>query len=536
MKKLIACCLTFCAGTGWSAPLTLEELTPAEIIGQTLVVRIDAGEQARYEKSVKDGLIGAVLIKGGSADASATAPKRAQTQKTIQDLRAWEKESRHQIPLLIAFDYEAGSVISPLFLGMKRLPSNMLLGAAGSPRATRAAFAAAAGEIRALGGQINFAPDLDVNTNPQNPVIGTRSFGALPQTAARHGAEAVRGLQQNGVAAFAKHFPGHGDTAVDSHTGFPVTDMPLKELTRQHILPFRTAIDAGVWGVMSSHVLYPALDTRHPATFSYKILTELLREELGFDGVVATDSLDMEGAKRPHGTAQAAAEAYAAGADMPLIGKDLPYETVSYVQDQYGKTLSPERLRQSARRVLDLKRKTGLLGTPPRPKPTDFDASALNAARRGVTLVRGDGRLPRGTNVCAVLFTEPALKYMLPALTRPLQNAGKKTQSVYLPMSPEPEELETARACAKEADTLILGSYQKYGKPDTHQQKIINALMAEYPGAVFLSLLSPYDLAFYPQAKTALALYGPTPQTLQTAAEILLGKRKAKGDLSAALN
>lgn len=125
---------------------------------------------------------------------------------------------------------------------------------------------------------------------------------------------------------------------------------------------------------------------------------------------------------------------------------------------------------------------------------------------------------------------------MLPEFTQTLEEARVKTQSVFVPMSPEPEELSAARACAKEQQTLVIGSYQKYGTPDAAQQQIINTLLKENPGAVFISLLSPYDLAFYPQAQTALALYGPTPQTLRTAAEILLGKRKAQGSLSPVLS
>lgn len=519
-----------------AGPLQVDDLTPEELIGQTLVVRIDAGQQAPYKQAVKSGLIGTVLIKGGLTGQEDPAAKRAQTLQTIRQLRQWEKDSRHQIPLLIAFDYESGSVISPLFLGMKRLPSNMLLGAGQSQKTVRAVYGAAADEIRALGGQINFAPDLDVNTNPNNPIIGTRSFGAWPQGVAQNAQAAVKGLQARQVAAFAKHFPGHGDTAVDSHTGSPVTDLPLKELMEQHIAPFRAAIDAGIWGIMSSHVIYPALDKEHPATFSRRILTDLLRGELGFEGVIATDSLDMEGAKRANGTPQAVLEAYQAGADMPLIGKDLPYDTIAYIQAQYGKTLTPQRLKQSARRVWELKQKTGLFTPQAKPKKqTDFEKSALQAARRGVTLVKGKPFAKRPQSVCAVFFTEPALEYMLSEFTQTLEEARVKTQSVFVPMSPEPEELSAARACAKEQQTLVIGSYQKYGTPDAAQQQIINTLLKENPGAVFISLLSPYDLAFYPQAQTALALYGPTPQTLRTAAEILLGKRKAQGSLSPAL-
>lgn len=531
IMKYLSLFLIFTAYTCCAAPLALQELTEDEIIGQTLTVRIDAGDQARYQQAIKDGLIGTVLIKGGLEGTEPPAQKRALTIKTIQDLRRWEKQSRHQIPLLIAFDYESGSVISPLFLGMKRLPSNMLLGAGNSKKATRQAFAAAAQEIRSFDGQINFGPDLDVNTNPQNPIIGTRSFGAQTKIVQQLARQAVKGLQKNKVAAFAKHFPGHGDTQEDTHLSSAVMDLPLEELTRQHIAPFRAAIDAGIWGIMSSHVIYPALDKEHPASFSHKILTDLLRKKLGFKGVIATDSLDMEGAKREHGIAQAVAEAYAAGADMPLIGKELPYDIIAYVKQQYGKTLSSNRLRQSAARVLELKKKTGLFDKKVKIAKVDFDQAEQTAAQKGVTWVKGDmAPLPKGP-VCFVLFHEPSLQYMLPALKVPFRRAGHKTRSVYLPMTPSKQDLAAARACARRSKTLIVGSYQKYGQPDENQQYILQELLAQYPQAIFLSLLSPYDLAFYPQVKTALALYGPTPQTLHTAAQILLGEEKPSGQL-----
>lgn len=532
--KFITLLLLFISCTCSAGTVSLQNLSEEEIIGQTLTVRIDAGDQARYEQAIKAGLIGTVLIKGGLEGTQPPAQKRALTVKTIQDLRLWEKQSPHKIPLLIAFDYESGGVVSPLFLGMKRLPSNMLLGAAENKKITRRAFSAAAQEIRSLDGQINFGPDLDVNTNPQNPVIGTRSFGAHPKNVQKMARQAVKGLQKNKVAAFAKHFPGHGDTKDDTHLSSAVMDLPLKDL-KQHLLPFQTAIDAGIWGIMSSHVIYPALDKEHPATFSHKILTDLLRNKMGFKGVIATDSLDMEGAKRQGGIGQAAAEAYAAGADMALIGKTLPDDVIKYVKSQYSKTLSAERMRQSARRILELKEKTGLFDKKVKIERLDFDQTEQAAAEHGVTLAKGHiSPLPAGP-VCFVLFTEPSLQHMLAALKVPFRQAGHETRSVYLPVTPTKKDLKAAQRCAKNSKTLVLGSYQKYGQPDPAQQKLLQTLLEKYPNALFLSLLSPYDLAFYPQAKTALALYGPTPQSLRAAAEILLGNLKPQGDLNRVL-
>lgn len=537
MKKSLLTVFLLSAAAVYAAP-GVKDLTTDELIGQTLVVRIDAGEHAPYEQAIKDGLIGTVLIKGGSQEAGNAAEKRALTQQTIADLRRWEKQSRHQIPLLIAFDYEGGAVVSPLFLGFKQLPSNMLLSAASTQQdLVTPMFRAAAREIKALDGQIDFAPVLDVNTNPLNPIIGTRSFGADAPTVGKYGVRALKGLQKERVAAFAKHFPGHGDTVTDSHTGSPVMDLPLEQLDKQHIAAFRTAIKKGVWGVMSSHVIYPALDKENPASFSRTILTDLLRKDFKFKGVIASDSLDMAAAARPGGMPQAAAEAYAAGADMPLIGKDLPYDTIDYVKTQIGQTLTHKQLQDSARRVLKLKKKTGLFSARRKQKNDDenFSRHAQNAARHGVTLVKNErGQLPLNTEnktVCAALFSEPILKNQALEILMPFKQAGWQTAAVYAEQTPAADTLEKARECAQNAGLFIIGSTQKYDRPDPAQQTIIQTLLAEFPNAVLVSMLSPYDVNFYPQAATVLAVYGPTPQTMQAAGEILLGTLTPVGKL-----
>lgn len=542
MKKFLYCFLPFLAPALYAAT-AVNDLTLDEAVGQTLVVRIDAGEQARYAQAVKDGLIGTVLIKGGSQEAARTEEKRALTRQTIADLRTWEKESRHRLPLLIAFDYEGGAVVSPMFLGLKQLPSNMLLSAASwKKNFVSPMFRAAARELKEMDGQISFAPVLDVNTNPLNPIIGTRSFGADARTVAQNGARAFKALQKERVAAFAKHFPGHGDTVTDSHTGSPVMDLPLPQLEAQHIAPFRAAVKQGIWGVMSSHVIYPALDPEHPATFSRKILTDLLRKDMHFKGVIATDSLDMAAAQREGGMPQAAAEAYAAGADMPLIGKDLPYDTIAHVKKQIGRTLTEEQLRQSAQRVWELKEKTGLF-SPRRPAAqvsSGFAAAAQNAAVHGVTLVKKAEDFPYAhtteKTVCAVVFADPILQLQAAEALTPFRNAGWKTELVSAGQTPEADVLPKAQECARRAARLIIGSTQRYDTPDPVQKEIITQLLTQFPDAALLSLLSPYDINFYPQARTLLAVYGPTADTARAAGEILLGEKSPSGRLPVPLH
>ena len=511
-----------------------------EIFGQTFVVRVDAGRQEFMKTAVEQGLVGAVLIKrfeGEGLEDGHAAQKRELTRQTVEDLRAWAAKSPRKIPLIIAFDYEGGSVVSPMYLGLKQMPSNMLLAAAADKGLVKRMFVQAAQEVLSLGGNAVYAPDLDVNTNPVNPIIGTRSFGQFPQETARLGTAAFKGLQSRGVAAFVKHFPGHGDTQADSHLGIPRMDLPLEELKSQHISPFTSAVKKGIWGVMSSHVLYSALDPKNPSTFSYPVLTDLLRGELGFEGVTVTDSLDMGGAQKEHGVAQAAEEAYIAGADMPMISRNDPREMLPYLTSRLGITLDELSLRASVQRILKLKEKMGLFDQQDdRPQADKFAQYALEASRKGLTLVRGTLTPPaEGADICTVVFSEPITHSQTLALDDVLRRTGHSVQSVRGDYTPGEELLGQALSCAKNSQFVIIGSTQKYGTPDEAQKKIIDAVLAQRPDAVLLSVLSPYDAVYYPQAKTVLALYGATAESFRTAAEILLGQRKPKGRLPVVL-
>ena len=223
---------------------------------------------------------------------------------------------------VIAIDEEGGDVTRLFYDRGAPFPGNAVLGRIDDVELTRRVAAAVGAALVATGCTLTFAPDVDVNANPDNPVIGVRSFGADAELVAAHTAAWVDGLQQTGVAASAKHFPGHGDTATDSHLELPVVDLPVETLRARELVPFRAAIAAGSRTIMTSHILLPQLDAEHPATFSARILQGLLRGELGFDGVIVTDALDMAGASGVHGIPEAAVRALAAGCDLLCIGTD----------------------------------------------------------------------------------------------------------------------------------------------------------------------------------------------------------------------
>jgi beta-N-acetylhexosaminidase len=223
---------------------------------------------------------------------------------------------------VVAVDEEGGDVTRLFARTGSPYPGNAALGRIDDLELTRAVAGQVGWQLRRVGCNVTFAPTVDVNSNPDNPVIGVRSFGADADRVAAHGAAWVSGLQSTGVAASAKHFPGHGDTAQDSHHTLPVIDRSLDELRSRELVPFVAAIEAGSRLIMTSHIVLPQLDATNPATMSPAVLTDLLREELGFGGVVVSDALDMAGAASPGGMPETAIRALRAGCDLLCLGTD----------------------------------------------------------------------------------------------------------------------------------------------------------------------------------------------------------------------
>lgn len=273
-----------------------------------------------------------------------------QLRRLVRSLREAGPES------VVAIDEEGGDVTRLHVAAGSPYPGNALLGRLDDVELTERVARAVGEALAAAGVTMTFAPDADVNSNAANPVIGVRSFGADPELAARHTGAWVRGVQSTGVAASAKHFPGHGDTAEDSHLALPVVDLPMGELAARELVPFRAAIEAGTRTIMTSHILLPHLDPELPATLSPAIIGGVLRGELGFDGVVVSDALDMRGASGERGIPEAAVLALAAGCDLLCIGTDVSEETVEAMVGAVERAvadgrLSAERVAEAAARV-----------------------------------------------------------------------------------------------------------------------------------------------------------------------------------------
>ena len=269
---------------------------------------------------------------------------------------------------VVAVDEEGGDVTRLFARAGSPYPGNAVLGRIDDLDVTRSVAAQVGWQLRRVGCNVTFAPTVDINSNADNPVIGVRSFGAAAEQVAAHSAAWVTGLQSTGVAATAKHFPGHGDTAQDSHVALPVIDRSLDELRQRELLPFVAAIEAGTRMIMTSHIMLPQLDAENPATMSQVALTGLLREDLGFGGVLVSDALDMAGAASPGGMPETAIRALRAGCDLLCLGTDNTERDVAALEEAIDAAIADGRLdsgrvEQAAGRVLDLT--DGLAASPP---------------------------------------------------------------------------------------------------------------------------------------------------------------------------
>ncbi|MET8077143.1 glycoside hydrolase family 3 protein [Streptomyces sp. NPDC005303] len=313
--------------------------------------------------------------------------------------------------VLVAIDEEGGDVTRLEVRTGSSFPGNHALGAVDDLELTRKVAAELGRRLAACGVNLNWAPSADVNSNPSNPVIGVRSFGASADLAARHTAAYVTGLQSAGVAACTKHFPGHGDTAIDSHHALPRIDVDESVLLERELRPFRAAIAAGTRAVMTAHILVPVLDPDRPATLSSTVLTDLLRRELGYTGLIVTDGMEMQAIAGTYGIERGSVLAIAAGADAICVGGGLADdETVRRLRDALVSAvrsgeLPEERLAEAAERVRTLAHWTAAAADAQLPADEEV---GLRAARRALRITGGDDFTPLTTAPYVAAFTPVA--------------------------------------------------------------------------------------------------------------------------------
>ncbi|MET7512927.1 glycoside hydrolase family 3 protein [Streptomyces sp. NPDC005480] len=451
-----------------------------------------------------------------------------------------------RIPLLISTDQEHGIVCrvgEPATL----FPGAMAIGAGGSRSDARTLGRIAGAELRAVGIRQNYAPDADVNINPANPVIGVRSFGADPEAVAGLVAAEVKGYQSSDIASTAKHFPGHGDTATDSHFGFPVITHTREQWQQIDAPPFKAAIAAGIDSIMTAHIMVPDLDgSGDPATLSHPIMTGILREELGFEGLIVTDSLGMQGVRDKYGDDRVPVLALKAGVDQLLNPPSLEVSWNAVLDAVKNGELTEARLDESILRVLRLKEKLGLfdepyvtgrgvdetVGTREHLAAADRIAEATTTlllnkngllplsrrTHRNILVVGADPASPSGT-------TGPPTTTLGQALTE----LGFTATVLSTGTAPNQAKIDEAVAAAKGKDAVLVGTYNVAA--GSAQQRLVNALAATGVPVVAVAIRNPYDIAQVPGVGASLAAYSWTDVELRAAVRVIAGRARPRGKL-----
>jgi beta-N-acetylhexosaminidase len=461
-------------------------------------------------------------------------------------------QRRSRLPLLVASDFEGGTSIR--FNGGTPLPPNMGVGATGSDSAAYEMGRITALEGRAVGVQLAFAPVADVNNNPANPIINTRSFGEDPAAVGRLVAAEVRGLQDNGMLATAKHFPGHGDTGTDSHLALPVIAADWARLDSVELVPFRAAVAAGVQVVMSAHIALPGIDTGQvrPGTVAPEVLTGLLRDSLGFKGLVVTDALNMAGIADRYG-ADAGVRAFLAGADLLLQPADPGAAIDAMAAAVERGEISAERLDQSVRRVLALKMGLGLFrqrtvpldSVPAVVGRAEFAREAAHIASQSIVMVKDSGGVIHSLKTAkpaltVVTFAEDDNRSAGLALAAELRAQGFAVTVSRLWPASGPVSYDSAVSAIVRSPVTVFATADRptagrgaLGLP-SEMANLIGATATLRP-AVLVSLGNPYTLAQVPEIGSYLIAWRSNPVIEQAVARALAGAAPITGRLPISL-
>jgi beta-glucosidase-like glycosyl hydrolase/CubicO group peptidase (beta-lactamase class C family) len=527
---------------------TLAGMSLAQRAGQVMMVRAfgeyyaaDAAQRQELMQQVEDlELGGVVLFRSEAFEAAAL----------VADLQRRAAAAGHP-PLLIAADFEWGAEFR--VGGAVPFPTAMAVGATGDVEAAEWMGRASARDARALGVHWIFAPVADVNNNPRNPVINVRSFGEDPEQVGRLAAAFVAGAQAAGAMATAKHFPGHGDTGVDSHIAMPVLRVDNQRLQAVELAPFRDTIDAGVSSIMTAHLSVPAItaDEQLPATLSRAVLTDLLRAQLDFKGLVVTDAMEMGGITRSWWSGQAAVEALAAGADVVLLPPFPDAVRGAIVRGVENGELAPERLEEAARRVLEYKARLGLhLGAstpaladlPEHFAPTAEATRAEEIAGDAVTLLRDRAEvLPldarRWQRVVVVGISDTGTPVDVSTLTAALRARLASVSSRSIDGRTRGEEAASLVAEAARASAVVMAvrarvrsNQERITLPEVQQRYGQMLANLDVP-VILVALGSPYVVSAFPDADAAVVAYGWSDPLQRALAASLTGASGWRGHL-----
>jgi beta-N-acetylhexosaminidase len=557
-------------GESWKwADKQLKKMTVEEKIGQTLSLGINARyynqERENFKeirRQVVENKIGGIILFAGPVYESVHIVNR------MQELAKY--------PLLISADFETG--VGMRFEDTTNFPWTMAVGATGDPELARRQGVIVARESRAMGVYHIFAPVADINNNPDNPVINVRSYGEDPQTVAKFVTAFSEGLQAGGVLATAKHFPGHGDTAVDSHRGLPSIDHSREQLEKTEFVPFRALVNSGIGSVMVAHIALPRIDptqirpltnpdqqmdveqgaeviteaTSVPATLSSTVIEQILRKDMHFNGLVVTDALSMSGLTLYVHNDEGPARAFMAGADLLLKPVDIDAAIRGMKEAIKSGKITEARLDESVRKIMAVKHHLGLVKNRIAPlegidsvvSSNETQKLAEEIARRAVTLVRDENKMIPLKNIedkkvfLLALSNGEDRNFVSASLAASLRAGGVKLEVGVLDARSTPEEARAALAKAEKADIVIAGLYGRVrsgaknstGLPEAGADALKKLLMTEKP-VIGISFGNPYFLNTFPNMKTYLVAYGDMTMLQRASGAAILGKQDITGRL-----
>ncbi len=508
-------------------------MTITEKIGQRLVGGFPGTEMSEeFIRLVKEYKIGNVILFQHNVESSEQLIRLC---RSVRELIT--RETGHRP--FITVDQEGGGV-TRLPQEAVNVPGAMALAATGDEENARCAAYLTARELRAFGIDFDLAPSVDVNCDPDNPIIGVRSFGDTPEQVSRYALAALRGYTEGGVLCSAKHFPGHGDTAMDTHVSLPCIDKSMEELERMELPPFQAMIDAGCPAVTTTHILFPQLELEElPATMSRRIITGLLKERMGFRGLVVSDCMEMDAIARHYGSAKGTVKAMAAGVDLVFISHSASVleeaARAARAAVEAGE-LSMEEMDASVEKILAYKAKSGgePEGEPGRPEAM---AAAAALRRASITLVRGTvpalGERPFFCG-CAdyraglVSNREGGVPAFADFMAARLGGRGLVTSK-----DPGPEEIRAAVEAARGSTSIFANTYNGHLFPG--QLELVRALSGLGVPMAATALRDPYDLRSVPEGAAAIAAWDYALPTLEVLVPVLSGKEVPAGRLPVAL-
>mgnify|MGYP006291902271 CR=1 FL=1 len=521
----------------------LEQMSLAEKVGQLFQIGFTGFEpDAAIEDMIKNHYVGGVIYF------SRNIKNPEQTARLSNQLQELALSSGTGLPLFISTDQEGGVVTR--IKGATHFPSNMALGAADDKELTNKIGKAVGSELKNLGINFNLAPVLDVNNNPDNPVIGVRSFGGDPKLVAKLGKAYINGIQSEGIIATAKHFPGHGDTDTDSHLELPIIKHGKQRLNEVELYPFKKAVKTGVESIMTAHVYFPAFEKKDgiPATLSESVLTDLLRKKMNFKGLIITDCMEMKAIADNFGTAEGAVRTIEAGSDIVLVSHTYTEQkkaVKAVIEAVRSGRISEKRIDKSVKRIIKSKAKNLNPAnlTKASAENIDFEAHqkiAAKTAKKAVTEVKNQDILPikniENKKITVVDFkmkkeslaedSEQSKNYFVESLKEDLNNIK------HLSFSRAPR-LEKYEDDISGSDLVIVCTSN--AASNREQALLANKLAEDYQVLV-LALRNPYDYKYVDNVQAFITVYDYSPFNQKAAADYILGKIKAEGKLPVKIN